>query len=182
MQIRHFYQVICLVMLLPLLAHAQSQIESGQCTLTSGKWQLNLRTRIYLAEDPITALKSGIMLYFNYHIELSSGSWLHHHKQTMSQPFRLSYNHLTFSYQLENLRTQSEHSYTSIEEALKALGTIKNLPLINASTQQPSTIRIRFQLDTEKLPFSLRLTALTSNAWQLNSDWWICPPKENHTN
>lgn len=162
-------------------AHAQSYIESGQCQIINNTWYLSATTHITLEQDPIDALKSGIPLYFRYDIKIyPDHSWFSEAKK-ISHTRHLRYNHITLSYQVEDPITLKEHTFSNIEKALEKIGNIKNLPLLDSALLEDSTepkIAVRLTLEEDKLPFSLRLTALVSKAWNnINSEWWICPQK-----
>ncbi len=67
-------------------------------------------------------------------------------------------------------------SYTSLTEALKALGVLDlKLPLVQTSTQGVHHIELRVALDIEALPAPLRPVAYTSPAWYLDSGWTTWP-------
>lgn len=178
----HAYLTILLLTVLltvSKLACANSIVQNGSCELKKQTWYLSANTAVYLGQDPINALKSGITLNLRYEINIRpKDKWLNNGK-TIQHRLRLSYNHITQSYQVENPITLNEKNYATIEEALAAIGTLKNLPLIDSSliADTPPTIRLRLTLEAEQLPVSLRFTALVSKDWNIDSDWWICPSK-----
>lgn len=166
-----------LLFLLSTTAYARPHIDSSQCGLVDGQWTLTAQTVIALAPDPVAALKSGIPLYFRYEAQFQpNGSWFG--STAAGSSLRLSYNHITYTYQLEDSASHSQQTFSSLEDALKALGSPVHALLIpEAPLAQTAgyTVRIRFTLEADKLPFSLRLTALTSDAWQLSTEWQPCP-------
>lgn len=159
-----------ILLILTQLSIADAEIEKGSCQHAANQWLLTLNTRIALEANPIEAIKSGIPLYFRYQIEARAPKWFSK-PQTFNLLRRLSYNHLTFSYRITDEQGQ-QIGYQNLEDALTELGTLKNFTINDAPSTQ---IRARFSLATDRLPFSLRLSALLSNSWHINSGWWLCP-------
>ncbi len=157
---------------------AESLIREGRCWQENNLWLADLRTSIFLGQDPIDALKSGIMLYFNYTIVFEPQDQWFGDKKTIQHELRLRYNHITQAYIVENPITLREQSFPTIEGALATIGQLRSLPLIDQALLSPDeryTIAIRLNLAEDKLPVSLRLTALFSSEWEISSDWWNCP-------
>ncbi|SUO94563.1 DUF4390 domain-containing protein [Suttonella ornithocola] len=159
-----------ILLILTQLGIADAEIEKGSCQLGDNQWLLTLKTRIVLEANPIEAIKSGIPLYFRYQIEARAPKWFSK-PQTFNILRRLSYNHLTFSYRITDEQDQ-KLSYQNLEDALAELGTLKDFHFSGTSSNH---IRARFSLATDRLPFSLRLSALLSDSWHINSGWWLCP-------
>lgn len=162
---------------LTAIAHVDNKIQYGYCQYINDSWQLNISANINLSEDAIEALKNGIPLFFDYKIVFTNQQHFLSQKTFMVQ-FQLKYNHITQTYILTNLNQQREINYTTLNDALAYLSNASHYPLpkiLNVNPSQIDTIKIRFQLNQEKLPFSIRVISLFSKEWQLNSNWWQCP-------
>jgi hypothetical protein len=72
-------------------------------------------------------------------------------------------------------RAEGQESYTSLSEAMRALGNLGDLRFALGETpvgaDETLLIRLRASLDIEALPAPLRPVAYTSLAWHLNSGW-----------
>lgn len=69
---------------------------------------------------------------------------------------------------------ESQESFTTLPEALRALGTLGEVKLVLAEAPAPEAIyvvRLRASLDIEALPAPLRPVAYTSLDWHLDSGW-----------
>lgn len=157
--------------------NAKTTIVSGACSLQREQWYIQLNSMVTLGAEPIKALKNGITLYFAYEIEFYNG-WFGDNKRITHQ-LRLRYNHISQSYVLTDPITLAEQQFPTINSALAAMGSVDRLPLITAQLLTPDVdyrIRARFTLQSDKLPVSLRLTALINDDWDVNSAWWYCAP------
>lgn len=159
--------------LLSMIFSAQAQIalQTSRCYIEQSAWFADARLALQLSDEALTALKSGISLYFILHAQQRTEHWWQSSISLSEHIWQLRYNHLSFSYLLQK-DNQTSQQYSDIDSALKALGTIERLPLKATHTQTP--IALRFQLSQAHLPFSLRLNALFSKAWTLDSGWWQC--------
>lgn len=151
--------LIALLLLIPTLAHADIQLTAGECWQANNRWHIRLNAHIELANDPATALRSGITLPFRYQIALQTGEQEHR--------LTLTYNPLTHSYQLKH-PDESSQNFPHLADALEQLGQL-TLPLPAAPQ------RARLSIAADQLPFALRLSALFSPQWALDSHWWTCP-------
>jgi hypothetical protein len=89
----------------------------------------------------------------------------------------LQYHALSRSYLVKNLNAGTQGNYRGLEDALRAAGTIQNLPLTNVPLQagRRYLVRIRGSLDIESLPTPVRLLAYISSAWDMQSEWYAWP-------
>lgn len=82
---------------------------------------------------------------------------------------------------IEKNRPETMESFTSLQQALRAMGTLSAVELELPLTPAPDTgyrLRVRVTLDIEALPAPLRPVAYTSLAWRLDSGWstWSVVP------
>lgn len=152
-------------------AAAQISLEAAECAAQPQGWQAEAQWQIRLPEAPLTALRSGIALSFEMQVE-EAGQWWRRARRLATQVWELDYNHLSQSYHLRQAN-ETPRQFGDVDSALKALGRIEALPL--AAPQHPQDLRLRLYLAQAQLPFSLRLNALLSAQWTLDSGWQPCP-------
>ena len=172
-------KAVSLVMLFfCLFARGESVIREGGCRLQNDIWTLDLDAQVVLASGPVRALRSGIVLNFDYLVRLrAAGGWFAD-KKTVHHRLQLRYNHITQRYLLKDPVTLHERNYATLATALAALGTLRSLPLISTGLLDPDKdyrIEARLRLEANKLPVSLRLATLFSSDWKIDSSWWRCP-------
>lgn len=165
-----FWAMVCLGCVLPQ-ALAQVSLQNSHCYAQESAWFVDAQWSVQLPAAPLAALKSGIPLYFTLTAEHSAEHWWQSATLLAKQTWQVHYNHLSFAYVLQK-EHQVMQRFSDLNSALKALGTIERLPLSVASSQAP--IVLRLHLSQEQLPFSLRLNALLSQEWALDSGRWQC--------
>ncbi|RLA00294.1 MAG: DUF4390 domain-containing protein [Gammaproteobacteria bacterium] len=92
---------------------------------------------------------------------------------TTSLRYELRYHALTEQYVLKALDTEHYRNFPSLDSALTALGTIKevSLPPEHLANTDGLIFQIRSGLDLYALPTPMRPGALLSNKWQVTSPW-----------
>lgn len=170
--------VLLLILFFCAFAHGESVIRGCSGRLQNDLWYLNLDARITLADDPVRALQSGIALSFDYIVKLrASGGWFSD-KKTVHHRLKLYYDHITLTYLLKDPVTLRERNYVTLDRALAALGTLRNVALISTGLLDPNQkyrIKARLALEAQQLPVSLRLSTLFSSDWAIDSAWQSCP-------
>jgi hypothetical protein len=86
----------------------------------------------------------------------------------------ISYHALSRQYLVAGHRPDAVESFTSLQAALAAMGTLEELklPLDELPNGEDTYyVSVRASLDVEALPAPLRPVAYTSLAWHLNSGW-----------
>lgn len=129
------------------------------------------------SKPALEALEKGVSLTVVLRIEiLRSRKYLWSEKIAgLEQRYQLSFHALSQQYMLRNLNSGSTYTFPSLDAAMDALGTIVDLPIIdgNLLAQDESySGRLFAELDVDQLPVPLRLQALISKDWQLNSEWY----------
>lgn len=129
------------------------------------------------SKPALEALVKGVSLTVVLRIEiLRSRKYLWSEKIAgLEQRYQLSFHALSQQYMLRNLNSGSTYTFPSLDAAMDALGTIVDLPIIdgNLLAQDESySGRLFAELDVDQLPVPLRLQALISKDWQLNSEWY----------
>ncbi|HEY6896251.1 MAG TPA: DUF4390 domain-containing protein [Rhodocyclaceae bacterium] len=154
------------------LASAAS-IETRQASLlnTEDGYSLSADFTIDLGHRVEDALQHGIALYFNLEFELTHSRWYWVNEPVVNRTitYRLSYTPLTRQYRLS---TGALHrGFESLDEALRALGHIGSLPVIERSLLKPGEsyqAALRLSLDRNQLPRPFQLD-LANRDWDVTA-------------
>ncbi len=86
---------------------------------------------------------------------------------------RLRYHALSDHYIVETSRSEGIEMFRSVDDALRRIGTLRNITLALPKTRAESRhqLAVRSRLDIDALPGPLRPMAVLSSNWRLNSDW-----------
>lgn len=125
----------------------------------------------------LEAMEKGVPLTVVMRIEiLRERSYLwSQNVASLEQRYQLSFHALSQQYMLRNLNSGSQYTFPSFDAARTVLGTIVDLPVIDSNLLEDGahyTGRLMAELDVDQLPVPLRLLALVSRDWQLNSEWF----------
>jgi hypothetical protein len=154
----------------------QFEIQSANSELVDGVYYLDVAADLRLSADGREALESGLPLSIMYEIQ-----FLHRHRlwwdteqATLRQRFQIEYHTLTERFRVTNVNSGDLLWFSNLEGALRFIGRMENLPLIDAGLLDSDgryDVRLRAVLDTEQLPGPLRLLAFWRSEWALASDW-----------
>lgn len=130
-----------------------------------------------LTVDALDALQNGVPLSLKVFIEVYKHRnwWWDKRVASLVQRYRLRYHALAEKYLVQNLNSGAQETYSSLAAALRALGTIRDLPVIDQNLLDPDAAywgRLRVELDIESLPAPLRPLAYLSSQWRLGSEWY----------
>ncbi len=130
-----------------------------------------------LTVDALDALQNGVPLSLKVFIEVyrRRSWWWDKQVASLVQRYRLRYHALAEKYLVQNLNSGAQETYGSLAAALRALGTIRDLPIIDQNLLNPHDRywgRMRVELDIESLPAPLRPLAYLSSQWRLGSEWY----------
>jgi hypothetical protein len=128
----------------------------------------------------LEALEKGVPLTVVMRIEiLHERKYLWSHTvASLEQRYQISFHALSQQYMLRNLNSGSQHTFPTLDAATTVLGTVVDLPVIDANLLEEGATysgRLMAELDVDELPAPLRLLALVSSDWQLNSEWYTWP-------
>jgi hypothetical protein len=143
-------------------------VGSNEGVVLNAGFVLELTARL---ED---ALAQGVPLYFVVEFEFHRPRWywLDERIGTSSLTARLSFHALTRTYRLS---TGTLHqSFTTLDDALRALGTVREWLVLPPGVLQPDTAYnayVRMRLDIAQLPKPFQLSALANRDWNLASEW-----------
>ncbi|HFC53377.1 MAG TPA: DUF4390 domain-containing protein [Gammaproteobacteria bacterium] len=178
--------IVTLLLASPLLARAEAQpftIRSAHLYLDNRVYMVNAEIHYELTRPVLEALHNGVPLTIELRIELLQNRpwpWWDERLAVIKQRYRLRYFALAQHYVLSNLNMGTETSYQKLDDALEALGRLKDLPLLDANLLPSGgqyTARMRVALDIESLPQPLRLLAYLSSRWRLTSEWYTWAPR-----
>jgi len=148
--------------------NAQLQPADGGGYSLSADFDLDLSDRLD------RALSQGVPLYFNIDFECYRPRWYWFNETVTKKTYqlRLSFHALTRTYRLS---TGGLHqSFASMQDAVRALGTMRDWHVIDADDLAPHTTyeaRVRMALDIDRLPKPFQVSALTNPDWTLTSGW-----------
>lgn len=136
----YFYPIVLLlILLLPMTAiqAAGIQIKSVNLTAVEKGYEISMDSEIMLNETLVQALEKGIVLYFVTKFSLFDARWYKLNDEVARSKFvvGLRYYALTRQYHLNH--PVFSQNYSSLEEALQALGRIRDLPLTVKSELKP---------------------------------------------
>ncbi|WP_348945724.1 DUF4390 domain-containing protein [Chitinibacter sp. FCG-7] len=168
-----------------LLLLLSSQVQAAQiknlkseADVIPPRIELFAKYSITLNSDLEDALKNGLTLPFVYEFKLSKPRMYAWYRQ-VAEGFgpnaqltqRLSYQPLTKQYRIATGGV-ARH-FASLEEALMALGQIKNWSVLDGSdiAAEDFAGRLRLRLDSSKLPKTYQVSTIGNTNWQLESGW-----------
>lgn len=168
-----------LALLLATAASAEFKALEIQPKLTGNTLEMAGQLELALTPKVEEALAKGIPLEILLEVRLyRERDWLWNRKIGDWKLAReIRYHALSGQYlvKFSPARAEGQESYTSLTEALRALGNLSELRFAldeaPVGTDEALLIRLRASLDIEALPAPLRPVAYTSLAWHLNSGW-----------
>jgi hypothetical protein len=168
-----------LMLWLPYPAGAEG-VEFDRVALTlseDGRILLDAEITYSLNETVSEALENGVPLTFETHVEMRrADAWIwesdvvEHRLRTV-----LRYRPLSGLYELRNLQGNERLAFATREAALRTLGRIVAMPVVERSELEVSEdylVRIDVSLDIESLPLPMRPFAYISSDWSISSESW----------
>ncbi|MHB1239413.1 MAG: DUF4390 domain-containing protein [Gammaproteobacteria bacterium] len=153
---------------------------SANTYLDDAVYRLNARLAFRLSATAAEALKNDVPLIIELQIQLMRPRrWLWAETVArLRQRYQVRYHALSRQYLVTNLNTGIRRIYPTRGMAFKAIGSIRNLPILDEKLLgggHGDFVRLRVRLDIESLPLPLRPMAYLSSGWHLASDWYTCP-------
>ena len=154
------------------------EVRSANSRLAGGVYYATARIDYRLSEEALEALESGVTLTIQLQIELTRVRRFLPDADVASleQNYELSYHPLAQHYVVKNLNRGVQSSHVTLFSALRSMGRVVELPLIDAAlleSGQRYEIAIRTVLDHDNLPGPLRLLAFWGSGFRLQSDWYL---------
>ena len=123
------------------------------------------------------ALDQGVDIIFVIAVEVAETRSLQPDNRIVDIDIRkrLGYHTLAKKYTVDDLTFGQSNSYHALETALKEVGRLYQIHLIDTSVARAhpdALVRLRINLSLSDLPFPLRLQALVQPAWHITSPWF----------
>ncbi|WP_410497522.1 DUF4390 domain-containing protein [Chitinibacter sp. S2-10] len=169
--------------ILALLFSVQTQAASikntkAEADIIPPRIEVSARYSITLSPELEDALRNGLTLPFIYEFKLTKPRFYAWYRQ-LAEGFganaeltqRLSYQPLTKQFRI-SAGGITRH-FASLDEALIALGHIKNWSVMDGSdlTEDEFAGKLRLRLDSAQLPKTYQVSTLGNANWQLESGW-----------
>jgi hypothetical protein len=169
-----------LLLLSTTVSAGSFSVESAQIVTIGNGHVLNAKIAYPLTARVKEAIDNGVPILFQQQFELIKstpllGSYWQWDETLWTSEIRyqLRYHALTQQYIVLDIGTQHQRNYSSLSDALNALGKINQLNLPPEYFTDPDnlTLLVRSGLDLNALPTPMRPGALISSKWQLTSPW-----------
>ncbi len=198
---RHLVQATVLVFALAWLAPASAQttvqypdeqmveVTDGRFLIVQANTEVNADVLLLDAEvvygltpGAVEALNNGVPLLFETQIELDRSRRFLPDPNIVKlvQRSQLTYHALTQRFIVRSFNSSEQTSHATLSDALKQLGQLQDLPIIDISLLDPNatySMRMRSVLDTRSYVAPLRLLAALFQVddWRIESPWerWL---------
>ena len=176
-------QVLFLILMtLCMSATYAAGIDVGktETRLAEDVYLLNADIYYTLSDEVLEALENGVIITMQVAIRVERVREYLWNERIDEQILRyqLQYHALSGQYLVESLDSTESQSYLSLASALRVIGTIRDLPLLEQTKVREGEhyqVQLRSELDTNSLPAPLRPLAWLSSGWLLHSEWVTCP-------
>ena len=156
-------------------------IRSAFAELDDGVFYLNGRIDYQLSRGALDALEGGATLNFKVKIELTRKRRFMPDADIASlrQRYRLQFHALTGRYLVHHSNSGNRDSFGSLDAALKHIGRIQRVPIIDASLLDENgryELALRAELDIRELPGALRWLGIWwKDDLKIVSEWYRWP-------
>ena len=152
-------------------------VRSADTVMAERKHMLDARLQLFLSDEALNALNSGVPLTIELNIELLRiRRFLPDDQETeLSFQYELEYRPLSQRYIVRDVKNASQESYSTLFSALNRLGRIQNLFLLNDNSLIPdANYRFRLQalLSTKQYSAPLRMLFFWRSQWDIKSGWY----------
>jgi hypothetical protein len=181
---RNVSLTLALALLSALAAAGGIEPVRGQLTAGDEGYVLAAEFAIDLGTQLEEAVARGVALTFNMEFTLSRKRWYWADEYIAGHVinYRLSYNALTRQYRLSV--GGLHRGFASLDEALRALGRVADLPIVDKAAIKPGETyyaALRLALDKSQLPKPFQVDAIASREWQVDARvlrWQFIPGAE----
>lgn len=180
--LRPFGLLAMLLLLSSPLQAAGITIEKASTQYVNDSYLLNADIKYELSDEVLEALNNGVTITMQLVIKIErKRSFLWDESiASLVQRHELKYHALSGQYLINSLNNGKQQSYLSLDSALRRLGRIHRLPILDTAPVDATdnmVVQLYSELDTNALPAPLRPVAWMSNSWKLSSEWFSCPLK-----
>ena len=155
-------------------------IRSVETRLLDQVYTLSAKIDFQFSKPALEALQNGVplIILIDLEVERTRSWWFNKDIAELQQGYLLLYHALTEKYIINNLNSGAQDNYDSLNAALAALGTLDNLPILDAKLAESKgryVVSLHAYLDLEALPAPMRPLAYISSKWRLESEWYKWP-------
>jgi hypothetical protein len=182
--LKWFALVTLIVAVLPGRAPAAQEpeivVRSAGTVLVDKVYQLNASISYRFSNEALDALDNGVPLVVELAIEIERERdyiW-NETVASLRQRYQLAYEALTQRYVVTNLNSGADTYFGSRAAAIRALGDVIHLPILDAGLLNPEdqyTVNLQASLDLDALPVPMRVVGYFSSNWRLASEWVSWP-------
>ena len=152
-------------------------VRSAKSVLIDQTHVLDARLQLFLSDEALNALNSGVPLTIELIIEfIRVRRFMPDDKEIeLSFQFELEYKPLSQRYIVRDTVNDTQDSYATLFSALNRLGRIQNLFLVNDNElSNDSSYRMRLQalLSTKQYSAPLRMLFFWRSQWDIKSEWY----------
>lgn len=165
------------------IAGEDFQFQQVQIRPEDGVYFLDAIIDTNFSEEALEALSNGVPLTIVIHVQVRrANAWLWEDSLVDRQMrFAIRYKPLSERYEVYRLPGTSGRGFETREAAIRALGELQNLQLIDQDkldADEDYEVQIKVFLDIEELPLPLRPMAYLKPSWKLSSGWskWPLSP------
>jgi hypothetical protein len=138
---------------------------------------LDAQLRVALPEGARQAIVDGVALTMRVEFELlrTRRWWLDATVASLEQNYEIVYHALSENFLVRNLNSGEQSSYDTLDAALDALASIRDLPALDQSlleSNEEYLARLRASLDVRTLPDTLRLVLFWTDDWRQRTAWY----------
>lgn len=171
---------VIVLLSLPVAVSAQEDVEFQRIALTlseEGLILLDAEIGYDLNERVSEAMENGVPLTFETHVQMRRAKAWIWEKDIIDHRLRtvLRYRPLSGLYELRNLQGDESLSFATRAAALRALGRIVAMPIIERELldlDKEYLVRVDARLDIEALPLPMRPMAYLQPDWSISSEPW----------
>lgn len=154
-------------------------VERAELAQLEDAYQIEADLIIEFSPEVEEAVNKGVALNFLVEFALmeSRSYWFDEEITSANQTIRLSYHALSRQYLINTGSHQT--TFSTLPEAIKALGHLQNWPVVEKSQLKkgaPYYAMLRMRLDHSRLPKPLQISAIGSDKWNLISDRYRWTP------
>jgi hypothetical protein len=155
------------------------EVRSAYVNIEQGVFQLFARIAYPVNDDIRAALKDGLMLSFDLDVVVSRERrfWVDATVAEYTLRRELLYHAVSDRYVTRDVAPDGseQHSYSTLEEALEALGTVDAWPFLlspQLSVNRDYRVSLRAGVRRGRLPDSLRVLLFWTDDWHRESEWF----------
>jgi hypothetical protein len=155
------------------------EVRSAYVTVEQGVFQLFARVAYPVNDDIRAALKDGLMLNFDLDVVVTRERrfWVDETVAEYTLRRELLYHAVSDRYVARDVdaRNNDQHSFSTLEEALEALGTVDSWPFLLAPQLSPNRqyrVSLRAGVRRGRLSDTMRVVLFWTDGWHRESEWF----------